>query len=193
MNPFPALVLVDASTQTLSVWKDGEKVFGCAVSTGKNGMGCVDGSGCTPVGWHRISEVIGHGQPLGARFSSREPTGEVWTSGPVEGDWITTRILWLDGLEAGLNKGPGVDSHERYIYIHGTAREDELGHPGSHGCVRTSNLDARILADQFLSAGDLVWIGPSQQEEPPPRTVRPEEAEGRLEGRTANPAPEITP
>ncbi|HNY29650.1 MAG TPA: L,D-transpeptidase [Fibrobacteria bacterium] len=157
----PALVLVDASAQTLSVWKDGVRVFGCAVSTGRNGLGCAEGSGCTPVGWHRIAQAIGHGQPRGMRFSSREPTGEIWTGGPVEGDWITTRILWLEGMEAGRNKGPGVDSYERYIYIHGTAREDELGHPGSHGCVRTSNRDIELLADQYLSEGDIVWIGPS--------------------------------
>jgi len=98
------------------------------------------------------------------RFSSREPTGEIWTGQGVEGDWITTRILWLDGLEPGVNRGPGVDTHGRYVYIHGTAREDELGRPGSHGCVRVSNADALELADRILSAGDLVWIGPRRTE-----------------------------
>jgi lipoprotein-anchoring transpeptidase ErfK/SrfK len=59
-----------------------------------------------------------------------------------------------------------VDTHDRYVYIHGTAREDELGRPGSHGCVRVSNLAAEELADRILSAGDLVWIGPR-----PPETM----------------------
>ena len=160
----PRLVLVDAPTQTLRVLEDGIERFRCAVSTAENGLGCRENSGCTPWGWHRISEVIGLGQPPGTRFSSREPTGEIWSGQEVEGDWITTRILWLDGLEPGVNRGPGVDTHERYVYIHGTAREDELGRPGSHGCVRVSNADAVELADALLAAGDLVWIGPRGME-----------------------------
>ena len=161
------LVLVDAPSQTLRVLQDGIERFRCPVSTSENGLGCVENSGRTPWGWHRIAEVIGHGQPLGTRFSSREPTGEIWTGQAVEGDWITTRILWLEGLEPGVNRGPGVDTHDRYVYIHGTAREDELGRPGSHGCVRVSNADAAELADRILSAGDLVWIGPRGVEDVP--------------------------
>ena len=153
------LVSVDAGLQKLSVWEDGTEIFRCPVSTGLAGMGCQEGSGKTPWGWHRIIEVIGEGAPQGARFLSREPTGEVWTGGPVEGDWITTRIFRLEGLEPGVNRGAGVDSFERYIYLHGTAREDELGVPGSHGCVRFSNRDAQRLAE-IVQAGDPVWIGP---------------------------------
>jgi len=156
----PRLVLVDAPSQTLRVLQDGVELFRCPVSTAENGLGCVENSGCTPWGWHRIAEVIGDGQPFGMRFANREPTGEIWTGQDVEGDWITTRILWLDGLEPGVNRGPGVDTHDRYVYIHGTAREDELGRPGSHGCVRVSNADATELADRILATGDLVWIGP---------------------------------
>ena len=77
----------------------------------------------------------------------------------MDGDWITTRIFWLEGLEPGVNKGPGVDTYERYIYLHGTAREDELGSPGSHGCVRMSNADAARLSE-IVQEGDPVWIGP---------------------------------
>ncbi len=151
--------MVDAARQELSVREDGLERFRCPVSTGTAGLGCEDGSGKTPFGWHRVAHVIGEGAPLGMRFSSREPTGEIWTGGPVEGDWITTRIFWLEGLEPGVNKGPGVDSFERYIYLHGTAREDQLGVPGSHGCVRLSNRDAAALS-RIVQAGDPVWIGP---------------------------------
>jgi len=165
-RPRRRLVLVDASRQMLRVLENGTERFRCAVSTSGNGLGCEENSGRTPWGWHRIAEVIGEGEPFGTRFSSREPTGEIWTGQAVEGDWITTRILWLDGLEPGINRGPGVDTHDRYVYIHGTAREDELGRPGSHGCVRVSNLAAEELADRILSAGDLVWIGPR-----PPETM----------------------
>lgn len=158
------LVLVDATAQRLSVWAEGAHLFKASVSTGRNGLGCQEGSGCTPVGWHRICEIVGKGHRRGTRFSSREPTGEIWEGQAVEGDWITTRILWLEGLEPGRNRGPGVDTRERYIYIHGTARESELGTPGSHGCVRVSNEHAELLADTLLAVGDLVWIGPNSME-----------------------------
>lgn len=153
------LVAVDALRQELSVRQDGAEIFRCRVSTGKAGTGCEEGSGRTPTGWHRVAQVIGRGAEPGTRFSSREPTGEVWRGGPVEGDWITTRIFWLEGLEPGVNKGPGIDTFDRYIYIHGTAREDELGTPGSAGCVRVSNLDA-VRLSEIVQEGDPVWIGP---------------------------------
>jgi hypothetical protein len=167
-NRVDRLAWVDLPGQRLRVLSEGRELFSCPVSTARNGAGCLEGSGCTPWGWHRISQVFGRGAVLGARFDSREPTGEVWTGGPVEGDWITTRILWLEGLEPGVNKGPGRDTRDRYVYIHGTAREDELGRPGSHGCVRVSNADAARLADELLDEGDLVWIGPRGTEEGTP-------------------------
>ena len=35
-------------------------------------------------------------------------------------DDITTRILWLSGMEKNVNKGvENLDSYNRYIYIHG--------------------------------------------------------------------------
>ena len=34
-----------------------------------------------------------------------------------EKDDITTRILWLEGLEDGVNKGKEIDSFQRYIYM----------------------------------------------------------------------------
>ena len=60
---------------------------------------------------------------------------------------MLTRILWLEGLEPGLNRGPGVDSHDRCIYLHGTNQEQLLGSPASHGCIRLSNADAIRLFD----------------------------------------------
>jgi UDP-N-acetylmuramate--alanine ligase len=103
--------------------------------------------------------VVGQGAEVGARFVSREATGEIWGGEVVEGDWILSRILWLEGLEPGVNRGQGIDSFERYIYIHGTNQEDLLGRPASHGCVRVSNASAVALGD-LLQAGDAVFIGP---------------------------------
>jgi UDP-N-acetylmuramate--alanine ligase len=155
----PRLVLIDLLGQTLRVLSAGHEVFRCRVSTAKNGIGCREGSGCTPWGWHRIASIVGLDQPIGARFVSREPSGEIWGGGAVDGDWILTRLLWLEGLEPGVNRGPGVDSYERYIYIHGTNQEDLLGVPASHGCVRVSNADAMLLAGH-LREGDPVFLHP---------------------------------
>ena len=70
---------------------------------------------------------------------------------------ITSRILWLRGLEAGVNRGGEVDSFDRYIYIHGTNHEDRLGKPMSAGCVEMRNLDVIELCDE-VRTGDLVFI-----------------------------------
>lgn len=155
----PRLVLVDAREQSLRVLSGGRVVFSCDVSTASAGQGCREGSGCTPWGWHRVESILGRDASEGARFVSREPTGESWGGQFVDDDWILTRILWLEGLEPGVNRGPGLDSHERYIYVHGTNREDLLGTPASHGCVRVANADAAILSD-LVREGDAVFIGP---------------------------------
>lgn len=158
-DPDAHLVLIDLERQALRVLREGVEVFRCTISSAANGIGCTEGSGCTPHGWHRIAAVLGRGEPAGMRFVSREPTGETWSGGPAEGDWILSRILWLEGLEPGVNRGAGVDSFERYIYIHGTNHENLLGSPASHGCVRVSNADAVLLADH-LQEGDLVFLHP---------------------------------
>ncbi|MCE2496361.1 MAG: L,D-transpeptidase [Flavobacteriales bacterium] len=72
-------------------------------------------------------------------------------------DYVTSRILWLAGLEPGLNQGPGIDSHDRYIYIHGTHEEGLIGQPASHGCVRMLNEDVIILFDR-TPVGSAVYI-----------------------------------
>ena len=122
------------------------------VSTARNGAGELEGSFCTPRGGHRIAQKIGEGAPLFAVFKAREATGEIWTpqldAAEPGRDWILSRILWLDGLEPGKNQGAEVDSHARYIYIHGTNEEDKIGTPVSHGCIRMRNADVATLFDQ---------------------------------------------
>ena len=63
----------------------------------------------------------------------------------------------LQGLETGSNAGQGVDSYERYIYIHGTNHEDRIGEPFSGGCVEMKNSYIIELFEK-LESGDLVWI-----------------------------------
>lgn len=120
-----------------------------AVSTAANGAGEQMGSYQTPRGRHVISDKIGAGLPLYSVFRARLATGEIWSPQlgveHPERDWILSRILWLDGREPGKNQGGEVDSHARYIYIHGTSDEHRIGTPSSHGCVRMRNADVAEL------------------------------------------------
>lgn len=144
---------VDIRLQQLYLWEphpDGDMLIRqYSVSTAANGAGEQTGSHCTPCGRHRIADKIGAGEPLCSAFKSRQPTGEIWTpeldaENPGR-DWILTRILWLEGLEAGKNKGGSVDTHDRFIYIHGTNEEHTLGTPASHGCIRMKNAEVAEL------------------------------------------------
>lgn len=96
----------------------------------------------TPTGRFRISERIGAGMPLGTVFKSRRP---VKTTEKVlrEEDLVMTRILWLDGLDPA-----NANTHDRYIYIHGTNHEELIGEPASHGCIRMRNADLVELFGQ---------------------------------------------
>ncbi len=137
---------VDVAHQTMTVCRGDTVVRTYRVSTAKAGVGSAEGSGQTPPGRHRIARLFGHTAPPGQVFVSRRAVkGQIippfdWRSGG-EKDYVLTRILWLEGLEPGVNKGPGIDSHARYIYIHGTNQEHRLGTPASHGCIRLSNAD----------------------------------------------------
>ena len=126
-----------------------EKIY--SISTSKNGLGEKSGSFCTPRGRHIVRAKIGAGQPLGAVFVRRRPTGEVWTpalhAAHAGRDWILTRILWLSGSEPGFNRLGEVDTMRRYIYIHGSPEPAQMGRPGSIGCIRMRNADLIELFD----------------------------------------------
>ena len=110
------------------------------VSTARNGIGGAEGSFRTPPGWHAIHRRIGEGAAHGAVFVSRQSRpARRWRGEARDDDLILTRILTLDGLEEGVNRGAGCDSLARYIYLHGTNHEELLGRPASHGCVRLFN------------------------------------------------------
>jgi len=129
------------------------------VSTGAAGVGSKSGSLKTPPGWHRVCAWIGSGEPVGRVFRSRKPAERVRAfKNEEEGtDLILTRILWLEGLEKGLNRGRGIDSKSRYIYIHGTNQEQLIGQPASHGCIRMRNTDVVDLFDATVS-GSQLWV-----------------------------------
>lgn len=132
-----------------------------AVSTSRYGLGSSYGSYRTPTGVHAVAEKIGQGEPLLMRFKARGASGEIVSLNPYttisSNDVICTRILWLTGLEHGINQGGQRDSKRRCIYIHGTIDEKRIGRPSSIGCIRMRNQDLIELFD-ILQVGSLVHI-----------------------------------
>jgi hypothetical protein len=132
----------------------GEAAREYVVSTARAGVGCVADSLRTPLGLHRVAEKVGDAAPKGMVFKARVPTGRIWTEGPApEDNLITTRILWLEGLEPGKNAGHDaagrlVDTKARFVYLHGTNQASRLGTPNSHGCVLLSDEDILDLFDR---------------------------------------------
>ena len=155
-------IQINIAKQTLELFDDaGKPLRNYAVSTALHGAGEETNSNCTPRGKHVIRAKIGAGQPLNTVFVRRRPTGEIYT--PQLGalfpgrDWILTRILWLSGCEPGYNRLGTCDTMWRYIYIHGTPDERNLGVPTSHGCVNMRNADLLELFE-LVAAGTMVHI-----------------------------------
>jgi len=152
-------LVVDVDRQRLGLLVDGLLAGDYPVSTALAGIGGTDGSLRTPPGWHRIHARIGAGAEPGTVFRDRLATGEVWRGEDRSDDLILTRILTLDGLEPGVNRGPGCDSLERTIYIHGTNHLARLSTPVSHGCVRMAGTDVTALFER-VREGDLLLVAP---------------------------------
>lgn len=147
------LIEVHVPTQTLRLTDDaGGVLMETRISTGRKGVGEVNGSEQTPRGWHQIRAKIGAGQPENTVFVARRPTGEIYQPALRQEypgrDWILTRILWLSGLEPGRNRLGRVDTMRRYIYIHGCPDEDVMGIPSSHGCVKMRNRELMELFER---------------------------------------------
>jgi UDP-N-acetylmuramate--alanine ligase len=158
-DPAELFLVVSVEKQALFICTKDAVVERYDASTSRFGNGSRENSLKTPLGIHRIREKYGDGAPAGRVFRDREDTGEQWDHGQTGDNLILTRILRLEGLEEGINRGPGVDSYERYIYIHGTGREDLIGTPLSHGCVCLRNHDIIRLFDA-VREGTLVYIDP---------------------------------
>jgi len=154
-------IVIDLQSQQLRLLSSGETVEIFSVSTAVNGAGERDASGCTPRGRHYIRAAIGKNCPERTVFVGRRPTGEVYSPALADQhpgrDWILSRILWLCGLEPGINRGPGHDTFHRYIYIHGTPDSEPMGIPLSHGCIRMRNDDVIHLFEK-VSVGTPVLI-----------------------------------
>lgn len=150
-------LLVDVARQQLLLLHGDAVAARWPVSTAAAGVDARQDSGGTPPGVHRIARKIGDGADPSAVFVSREPTGEVWDGRPDPRDLILGRILTLEGCEDGINRGPGMDTLERYIYLHGTNHEDGLGRACSHGCVRLGRADV-VAVFEVVEPGDPVVV-----------------------------------
>ena len=154
-------IVVDISEQRLYFVKNSKIISSFPISSSKYGEGGIENSFKTPLGMHEIKDKIGHNAKKNSIFKSRintyRPAEIIHNSFDSEDDHVTSRILWLDGLEYGKNKGKGVDSYNRYIYIHGTHEEGLIGTKASHGCIRMFNDDVIKLFDQ-VEEGTFVLI-----------------------------------
>ena len=144
---------ISIPTQTLALRgiDDADRLY--PISTSAFGLGTAPGSFKTPTGRFEISKKIGANAPLGAIFKARVLTGEIGDPDDPD-DLIQTRILWLHGLDP-----ENQNTSARYIYIHGTNHEDDLGTPASHGCIRMANAAVAELFD-LVTEGTPVEIQP---------------------------------
>ena len=153
---------INVTQQQLKLFdEDGNLLQHYPVSTSKYGTGNQNGSEQTPLGLHRIKDKLGGAMPVNEVFIGRLPHGNLdeCTERGVDlpDDVIMSRIMWLDGMEPGRNRGGYVDSYQRYIYIHGTNHEDSIGTPASIGCIRMCNQDVVDLF-RLVEVGSEVLI-----------------------------------
>lgn len=157
-------ILISVTDQELSLFKEKQLLSHYPVSTAKLGVGFAEGSYQTPTGNFFIKEIIGEDQPIGTAFEGRKPIWP-WNSPLLKKlSWLTTvflrmasvfathsnddhilsRILRLEGTDK-----ENANTFDRYIYIHGTNHEHEIGTPTSHGCIRMRNRDIVRLTEEI--------------------------------------------
>lgn len=162
-------ILVNVDNQRMYLVKMCKLMNVYTISTAINGTGQREGSGQTPLGLHRIEELIGDGADPWAVFESRIPTGQIAAEGK-DPSYIVGRIFRLFGLQPGLNQGmdssgESVDTYQRYIYIHGTNDARRIGQPVSHGCIRMNPHDVVDLFGRVL-IGTLIYIYTERDSKP---------------------------
>lgn len=147
-------LIISVRDQKLMLVQNGGKVATYPVSTSMFGLGDAWGRMTTPLGYLAVEKKIGDNAPTGAVFHRRRFTGEVLQPNAPGRDPVTTRIIWLRGLEA-----QNAHAFQRCIYIHGTPKEKTIGRPASYGCIRMKSSDVAALYDR-VPLGALVQITP---------------------------------
>ena len=160
-NQLESLLYVDIDNQNMFFLKKGTVFKVYKISSSYYGTGSEVNSLKTPLGKHEIYRKLGQNLPVNAILKGRVWNGAIANiiteEVDTDFDHVTSRILWLDGLEVGKNKGKGIDSRSRYIYIHGTAEEGLIGKPASDGCIRMYNSDV-IELFELVEEKAQVWI-----------------------------------
>jgi hypothetical protein len=154
------MIKINITKQVLEYIFGDEIVKKYSISSSKKGPGQQKNSFCTPTGKHIIRAKIGKSVPCYGVFKGRRFSGDLWdckTKSNISDDLILSRILWLSGIEVGINRLGNVDTMQRYIYIHGTHDEERIGQPVSHGCIRMTNADVVELFD-LVKVGESVII-----------------------------------
>jgi lipoprotein-anchoring transpeptidase ErfK/SrfK len=146
-------IRIQAKEQLLHLMQADSVILSFPVSTSRFGLGETEGSFRTPTGRFRIYEKIGAEHPINTVFRGRVrvPDPPDWATAD---DLITSRILWLDGVEE-----HNANTRERYIYIHGTNQEQLIGQAASRGCIRMRNQHVIQLFD-LIDVGTEVEILP---------------------------------
>jgi hypothetical protein len=156
------ILVIDTTTQSADLFVHGELENTYKVSTSKAKPSCVPDSHATPLGFHKIDEIIGANAPINTVFTNRSQTSYTYQESAETKPLVTSRVLMLRGLEQSVNVGTdadgrSVDTRSRLIYLHGTNKESLLGKPRSGGCIRFSNEDIVNLSSS-LPVGSIVWI-----------------------------------
>lgn len=156
-------IIVETNQQKLFLYNNQQLICSYDISTAKNGLGEQEGSYKTPRGLHKICQKIGENAPENTVFIGRKANGKIYSETLAKANperrWILTRILRLDGLEEGKNRGGNVDTLKRYIYIHGVPDSIPMGTPSSIGCIQMHNNDIIELFDR-VEVGVEVLIQP---------------------------------
>ena len=155
-------LVISVRDQKLVLVQNGAKVATYPVSTSMFGLGDAWGRMTTPIGYLAVEKKIGDNAPTGAVFHKRRLTGEILQPNAPGRDPVTTRIIWLRGLET-----QNAHAFQRGIYIHGTPQEKTIGRPASYGCIRMKSSDVAELYDR-VPVGAVVQIIPDRL----PKTVQ---------------------
>ena len=149
-------LIISVRDQKLMLVRNGAKPAIYPISTSMFGLGDAQGRMTTPLGYLAVEKKIGDNAPVGAVFHNRRLTGEVLQPNTPGRDPITTRIIWLRGLEA-----QNAHAFQRCIYIHGTPEEKKIGRPASYGCIRMKSSDVAELY-RLVPVGAVVQIIPDR-------------------------------
>ena len=180
-------LIISVRDQKLLLLRNGSQVAIYPISTSMFGLGDAWGRMTTPLGYLAVEKKIGDNVPVGAVFHKRRLTGEVLQPNAPGRDPITTRIIWLRGLEP-----QNAHAFQRGIYIHGTPEEKKIGRPASYGCIRMKSKDVAELYDQ-VPVGALVQIIPDRLPKKMEKAKPRQEMSGGVVAVAANVTPQPPP